>query len=174
MTKKAAKKTTKKTTKKASKKAVKKAPAKKTTKKETKKVEKKPSKAEIAEQKRLEAIARYKEKQQAELNEDLKDSLENYEIEDKIEAIQEQQFETIEEAETETPQAESFRDAGPSLEEEYNPDDEPEEDSDYGFGWGYNDAFDKSEDVEEETKKEEIIDEDELYAKGLDDGKDDY
>ena len=55
-----------------------------------------------------------------------------------------------------------------SLTEEYNPDDEDEDPSEgtYGYGWGYNDAFDKPED--EDVVAKDAVDEDERYAAGLD------
>ena len=56
---------------------------------------------------------------------------------------------------------------GPKLSEEYNIDDEQdyEDDEDYKFGWGHNDAFDKPEEVSEEPS---YADEDEQYVKGID------
>ena len=48
--------------------------------------------------------------------------------------------------------------------DEYNPDDEDyTQDGEYGYGWDYKDDFDQP--SEEEDK--EILDEDELYARGL-------
>jgi len=65
-----------------------------------------------------------------------------------------------------------YREPGPALEEEYNPnDEEAEEDEDADYGWGYNDGFDKP----EEEESDDLLDEDELYAKGLaGDDDDDY
>ena len=56
--------------------------------------------------------------------------------------------------------------SGPKLNEEYNPDDEDEDlgQGDYSYGWGYNDAFDSP----DEDEEPEILDEDELYARGID------
>jgi hypothetical protein len=53
------------------------------------------------------------------------------------------------------------------LVDDYNPDDEIAEESEgeYGYGWGYNDSFDKP---DEEFTEEEEMDEDLKYAKGLD------
>ena len=53
------------------------------------------------------------------------------------------------------------------LEKEYNPDDESEDDDEnLGYGWGYEDAFDRP---EEEEETGELLDEDELYARGMSD-----
>ena len=43
--------------------------------------------------------------------------------------------------------------------------DEDDEDGEFGYGWGYNDAFDRP-DEEEELDE---LDEDERYAQGMDD-----
>ncbi|MCK5882771.1 MAG: hypothetical protein KAG61_03715, partial [Bacteriovoracaceae bacterium] len=50
---------------------------------------------------------------------------------------------------------------------EYNTDDEPEEGTEgqYGFGWSMNDAFDEA---KEDEPVAEALDEDEIYARGLD------
>ncbi|MDC1175270.1 hypothetical protein OAT67_07730, partial [Bacteriovoracaceae bacterium] len=54
------------------------------------------------------------------------------------------------------------------LSEEVTDDDNEDETAgEYGFGWGYNDAFDKPDEEEEP----EVLDEDELYARGLDKDK---
>ena len=52
----------------------------------------------------------------------------------------------------------------PKLSEEVDPEDDDQSNGEYSFGWGYNDAFDKPDEEEEP----EILDEDELYARGLD------
>ena len=55
--------------------------------------------------------------------------------------------------------------SGPKLLEEHNTDDEFEDNSegDYNYGWGYNDAFDRPEDISNHDAED---DEDELYTKG--------
>ena len=55
----------------------------------------------------------------------------------------------------------------PKLSEEVDPEEEDTQAGEYSFGWGYNDAFDKPDEEEEP----EILDEDELYARGLDKDK---
>ncbi len=51
--------------------------------------------------------------------------------------------------------------------EEYNPDEDHEEtpDTQHTYGWGYSDTFDKPDEVEE--SKDDELDEDELYARGV-------
>ncbi len=74
----------------------------------------------------------------------------SFDDEDKVESFDEKKLSGVEE----------------KLTRDYNPDDEVEDESsgEYGYGWGYNDSFDKPDD--EFTEDEE--DEDLKYAKGLD------
>jgi hypothetical protein len=147
------------------KKAAKKKAAKKkaTPKKASKKID-------IEEQKRIareEAIKKYKERNQPQIDEELLKASEEEEEETEIVAV-----------EGETPEiAAGLNPAGvgsdvakneppttPKLSEEVDPEDDQTGAGEYGFGWGYNDAFDKPDEEEEP----EILDEDELYARGLD------
>ena len=53
---------------------------------------------------------------------------------------------------------------GALLSDEYNVDDEPEDGQEYSYGWGYEDALDDPESVNE---RQDQADEDEAYAKDL-------
>ena len=161
--KKAAKKATKKVAKKAAKKATKKT-AKKVAKKATKKIESGPKKLS-----KEEAIEKYKREHQVQLNDDLKESEEVFVKEDKevttveIPGVKEDLAPEIVAEIEEKPSNNTD-----SL-DDYNPDDEKDDEvSNFGYGWGYNDEFDKPEDEDEVNP----YDEDELYAKGLDKAND--
>jgi hypothetical protein len=111
-----------------------------------------------------EAIEKYRKEHQIELNSDLKESEESFVQEEKAAEIVEVSSAAPAQEVNETTETKSVNNSD-SL-DEYNPDDEKDDENagNYGYGWGYNDAFDKPEDEEEA----EILDEDELYAKGLD------
>ncbi|MDD0852671.1 histone protein, partial [Halobacteriovorax sp. GB3] len=171
------KKTAKKATKKVATSSVKKSETKSTKKKAAPKKaatssKKKESKKEVKETvdsgklTKEQAIALYKEKNQVTIDSELKDSLKEYELEDKIEAKGENTLEIDEAVEDQMETtAPAKTEVDPLLEEEYNPDDnEGDDSSQFGYGWGYNDAFDKPDEEEEP----DLLDEDERYALGLD------
>ncbi|WP_290734943.1 histone protein [Halobacteriovorax sp. JY17] len=165
-TKKVAKKTAKKVAKKATKKVAKKT-AKEVAKKATKKAATTPSKKATGSKKltKEEAIEKYKREHQLQLNDDLKESEEVFIQEDKevltveIPGVKEDLAPEIVAEIEEKPLNNTD-----SL-DDYNPDDEKDDEvANFGYGWGYNDEFDKPEDEDEINP----FDEDELYAKGLD------
>ncbi len=139
-------------------------------------------KKEIA---RLEAIRRYKERNQIEIDAELIESeLEDDEVETAEVTGSEEEPALLDDVDIEDDKELSLDDINESsegfdsaeetpgavkLSEEYNPeDDEETEEGNFGYGWGYNDAFDKPDDEESSP----YIDEDELYAQGLDDDDD--
>ncbi len=168
-TKKATKKkvATKKATKKkvAKKKTTKKKVAKKkTTKKKV--ATKKNSASELESKKKEEAIKKYKEKNNLSANK------EKVKTEAQEKVTPPSREEQTASSAGSTPEEDTILSGASetqsdSLSQEYNPDDESDDASagEYGYGWSYNDAFDKPDD---EERKKEDLDEDELYASGLD------
>lgn len=165
------------------------APAKKEAKKKVEKTTAKKTTGMTAAEKkefdRLEAIRRYRERNKIEIDADLIESeLEDDEAEDT--PVQESldlfgADEEVDIDEKELPldelseSSDGFEAGGEEtpgavkLSEEYNPeDDDDAEEGNFGYGWGYNDAFDKPDDEEESP----YLDEDELYAQGLDEDDD--
>jgi hypothetical protein len=55
-------------------------------------------------------------------------------------------------------------DKATDLDGDYNPDDEPAAEREYQYGWGYDERLDDP--LEEEEVNEDMLDEDELYARG--------
>ena len=173
MAKKTAKKSTKKSTKKSAKKSTKKKVAKKKVAKKAATKVKAPKKIDIEEQKRLareEAIKKYKEKNKPQIDEELLKDEEDDEIEgDDVETVvvggdSPETAAGLNPAGVGSDVAKNEPPTTPKLSEEVDPEEEETGAGEYGFGWGYNDAFDKPDEEEEP----EILDEDEIYARGLD------
>ena len=90
-----------------------------------------------------------------------------------LETIEKEEIdvETVEIATDSTEETPVTPEPSSDLTDEYNPDDDPEDgtQTNFGYGWGYEDSLDDPEELSSQPSDE--LDEDERYALGLDKDK---